>query len=548
MFQGTIQGWVEHSKKWDFHSNKAQMMHQRIFELFITDLMPWSTVNRPGFLRFMELTQPQFKVASEKYYRNMLDPGYEKIMAAVREKISSENPTFVAVALDGWSSFHHSYLGVIVFYLRDGTWKRERICIGCIPFDERHTAQNIFTRLKDLLFEWNLYSKTEVALRDNAANVTAAFNVAECSINSFGCMNHSLQLVIKSELFTLSSVKDLIAKCRRVAGHASQSTAFYKELYSQQERHFGKNERLSLLQDVETRWNSTYIMLERAQKLKHPLVSTLLATGSLDMEFSSQDWNLMEKLVNVLGVFYEATKALSSSDASISCVIPLVTTILKSLEVKSADFGIMGMKRGLREEMARRFAGIESKEILALATLLDPNYQIHFFRDKDALKDAKQLLCQKVVDTVRDEDLKPSETANATNETEAPAQTSCLHSLMYDIRKEKDEVHEVLAENEDNHSKALLVVSKYLTSSAPIGSSPLSFWRDYELVHSAPMEKALITLAKKYLTPPPTSTDVERLFSTSGDILSDERNRLLPSNVEKLLLCHENLPVINFKY
>ena len=55
-------------------------------------------------------------------------------------------------------------------------------------------------------------------------------------------------------------------------------------------------------------------------------------------------------------------------------------------------------------------------------------------------------------------------------------------------------------------------------------------------------------LAEIYLTPPPTSTDVERLFSTAGDTITNERNRLLPATAEMLLFLRENLPRINFKY
>ena len=43
-------------------------------------------------------------------------------------------------------------------------------------------------------------------------------------------------------------------------------------------------------------------------------------------------------------------------------------------------------------------------------------------------------------------------------------------------------------------------------------------------------------------------TDVERLFSIVGDIITNERNRLLPATAEMLLFLRENLPRINFKY
>ena len=40
------------------------------------------------------------------------------------------------------------------------------------------------------------------------------------------------------------------------------------------------------------------------------------------------------------------------------------------------------------------------------------------------------------------------------------------------------------------------------------------------------MKLALTRMAKKYLTPPPASIDVERLFSAAGDILSIKRKYL----------------------
>ena len=45
-----------------------------------------------------------------------------------------------------------------------------------------------------------------------------------------------------------------------------------------------------------------------------------------------------------------------------------------------------------------------------------------------------------------------------------------------------------------------------------------------------------------------TSVDVERLFSTAGDILTPERNRLSPETAEKMLFLRENLPIVDFQY
>ena len=45
-------------------------------------------------------------------------------------------------------------------------------------------------------------------------------------------------------------------------------------------------------------------------------------------------------------------------------------------------------------------------------------------------------------------------------------------------------------------------------------------WKDYSKSTNL-FEKKLAEQALIYLSPPPTTTDVERLFSTAGDIITD---------------------------
>ena len=170
--------------------------------------------------------------------------------------------------------------------------------ICCEPFDVAHTGENIRNLVLRHLREWGVENKVSVCLRDNAANMTSAFQSDDCLFTSTGCFLHSLQLAIKDEIFSLKSVENVIGKCHKLHSHANMSTKFYTELYKQQkiQMNLGESECLRLKHDVQTRWDSSYDMFDRAVYLKPALVSTLANTPNLGIEFSAKEWELMDKV------------------------------------------------------------------------------------------------------------------------------------------------------------------------------------------------------------------------------------------------------------
>jgi len=58
----------------------------------------------------------------------------------------------------------------------------------------------------------------------------------------------------------------------------------------------------------------------------------------------------------------------------------------------------------------------------------------------------------------------------------------------------------------------------------------------------------LESVARKYLSAPPTSVASEQLFSAAGQIYSDRRSNLLGENAEKLLFLSYNIRLFNYDY
>ena len=56
-----------------------------------------------GFLRHQEISTPNYEVPSEKTFREMLDPTYNRVKSALEELIGIHDPPVVSAVLDAWS-------------------------------------------------------------------------------------------------------------------------------------------------------------------------------------------------------------------------------------------------------------------------------------------------------------------------------------------------------------------------------------------------------------------------------------------------------------
>lgn len=348
------------------------------------------------------------------------------------------------------------------------------------------------------------------------------------------------------------SVDTLLSKCRSVCSYANKSVGFAQALIDAQlkDDETGQKTPKYLVQDVVTRWNSAFLMLERFAELKEAVIDVLddfTWKEKVNVRFYSADWDLMNKLVTVLKIFKEATEMLSSSEASISQIIPIVVLINESLKTSNADHGVKNLKTKLQTALLLRFKYKENDRKYSRATLLDPRYKKSFFLSKEAKEVAVNGLLNELKETVKDETgadrLANSSQQFTENQVSDVEESFSLKSIMKRVVKENEE---------DSNSdfvtgKEEEVLYSYL--SAPIEEVRcLDYWKDYESnANGDQIRLSLVKLAKKYLTPPPTSTDVERLFSVAGLILTNKRATLLPENVDKLLFVKENLRNLNFE-
>ena len=126
---------------------------------------------------------------------------------------------------------------------------------------ERHIGMHISERLKEAASEWEVAQDKVVAIvHDNAANMVLAGELLQ-GWGDLSCFGHTLQLAVNAGL-ALNAIARLIAASHKIVGHFKHSTVAMGALTEGQK--LLKVLEHSLVQDVATRWNSTYFMYERA--------------------------------------------------------------------------------------------------------------------------------------------------------------------------------------------------------------------------------------------------------------------------------------------
>jgi len=117
-----------------------------------------------------------------------------------------------------------------------------------------------------------------------------------------GCIDHLVELTT-GIAFDGPGVKDVMAKCRRIVGHFSSSSQAQDTLLRQQ-LVTGTGTPLKVVQDVVTRWWSTYSMVERLLELRVSLHQLANIDDKIaEIMLSLQEWEIVKQMERILKPF-----------------------------------------------------------------------------------------------------------------------------------------------------------------------------------------------------------------------------------------------------
>ena len=169
------------------------------------------------------------------------------------------------------------------------------------------------SHINSILEEFKITSKINAVVRDGGSNLVSGFR--NSVMESVYCLTHQLQLIVKGHVLDQRMVKDAIARCKNFVSHINKSTVAAEKFRKIQEN-VGFRKVLKLIQDVCTRWDSTFYMLKRFVKLKTAIVIFSSENPDPSRDLSSTDWDILKKVLDLLRPFQEATKEASYRKSS----------------------------------------------------------------------------------------------------------------------------------------------------------------------------------------------------------------------------------------
>lgn len=256
--------------------------------------------------------------------------------------------TRISIALDCWTSpFGQAFLAITGYFI-DADWTYREVLLGFNPIHGTHTGQNLSTSVVKTATEHGIKNRIFGLTTDNASNNKTLVDALQQSLSStqdisiirIPCLAHVIQLSLTQLLSRLKAVPQnettetrwteeqgttarananrreishTLKKIRALAVYIRASPQRRDSFIQLQTKGQPPGPGIMLVQDVKTRWNSTYLMLRRAKRLRSFIMQYCDQFNEQAFGLNDDQWRQIDYLLCLTKPFFDCTNAISKT-------------------------------------------------------------------------------------------------------------------------------------------------------------------------------------------------------------------------------------------
>ncbi|RZC76944.1 hypothetical protein C5167_001066 [Papaver somniferum] len=227
-------------------------------------------------------------------------------------------PGRMCLTSDMWTSVTPTgYITLTVHFL-DQNWEFKKYLLNFCELPPPHTGENLSAKLFAMIEDWGIEDKVSNITLDNAANNGACAKIMQSRLVAkkilfnkgqyfhVRCCAHILSLIVKDGLV---KIDPFVLKIRKSVKSQVRKQKFLDIVDALGMSGIGRGIR----QDVKTRWNSTYLMLDSC--LAYRAVFSHLKEVDSNYKHcpTDEEWEQIEVVTKFLKTFYDLTTLFSGN-------------------------------------------------------------------------------------------------------------------------------------------------------------------------------------------------------------------------------------------
>ena len=355
-------------------SKRAQELIGAVVEFIVRDLRPVRVVDCSGFLHLMKVAEPRYVVPCRRTVTNYIDKQYIALRNTVEQEL--KDVQYLGLTTDMWTSrANDGYISLTAHYITPTFQMVHRNLQSC-PFPGNHTAINIAELLGKMADNWciDISSQVIAVTTDNAKNITNAIT-EELMLIMIPCAGHTLNLSVQRGL-AVPELSTTLARCRKIVEYFNRSRIDNEELKAKQKQL--EIPQHNLIQEVITRWNSTFDMISRLCEQQAAIAAVLHVKRDLHhLELSPREWHNLEDLINLLGPFKSSTEVLSGQKyPTLSCLAAILSDLnCKLVDQPGESSALRAIKLAMRRDFNERYQNENVQALMNKVAFLDPRFK-----------------------------------------------------------------------------------------------------------------------------------------------------------------------------